>query len=775
MKQLIKQIEFINNTLLPIFGISNLTNYDKIICLQNFDEIENLVENLNKILDDFKEVFPIKNFNLHKTNNKIISHNNAFNFLKKCLEVAMIPFSCYSSDNKKYLRLISINKTLYRFIMENNTESSEIRSSEDKIIKIDELVNKIDDSDKKKVIKGEDIIKEIKKEYNYNFMVRPNDVLKDGRYDIDLKNYELNDKIIKSCKITLKSMQEDNKDIISLDFINSKLLKALYAIEIGGSVAFRANFVNGMNIIPTNVLLMNNLLMYHQAHLVIHKIDDIASIINILIFDIEVIYVDLYERMNALCVPSNHVEFMLEKNMSESVKLIYAENMGGCAGNINIKENNEMDFIGDIKYDETSIGSVKGLRINDSKSNQECLKLLIAKNPNFVVYNHLLDESNVKKYATNNDGKIINKYNFMILRNGDLVSNVTLNFGKRQLKSENLKMFLCCGELRKELKLFSELYGELYSQIENMDYYNMLGDKQHEPYISIEYEHDNILFNLFDQLIIHYDYYFLQARERKLLTQQQVILSIDDIEKVFKIDFDRDFNFAVEHKSVSDLQKLGEKYIHDVSTIVKATKCYVTAIKFITQEYEKLRVDPYQHGMLQQCFHLGMQSDDIETIYEMYSGIDEKLRAKCHCLMYENKFKSALEKYNLKKQLSELETKQLKMLDERREQAIKKESASDLFHISKEYWVCGDKINALRCCMTAYNFTTDDDKHNLCQIIEGSIRDNLKGSLECDNIEQVYDMFLELDDKIKNKCSHITGFKQFKKNAENYKIVKGLK
>lgn len=131
MKKLIKQVIFLDKILLPIFGISSIYDYNTTICLQDLDE-KALLEKINDVLPQFKQTFPVNNFNLHKTNHKILSVKQAFNLLKNCLTIAFIPFHISKSKQKKYLRLVCLNNILSKHVDKNQMTEKRIFENEKK-------------------------------------------------------------------------------------------------------------------------------------------------------------------------------------------------------------------------------------------------------------------------------------------------------------------------------------------------------------------------------------------------------------------------------------------------------------------------------------------------------------------------------------------------------------------------------------------------------------------------------------------------------------------
>lgn len=129
MKSKIKQIIFLDTKLLPLYGFKSIHDYKTKISETDLKNNKDFLDKLNNIINDFKKVFPIKNFSLHKTKNKISSIKHAISFLKKCLNIAIVPFEFVIIKNIKWMRLIPQNNILNDYIYKkNNKKMSESRN-----------------------------------------------------------------------------------------------------------------------------------------------------------------------------------------------------------------------------------------------------------------------------------------------------------------------------------------------------------------------------------------------------------------------------------------------------------------------------------------------------------------------------------------------------------------------------------------------------------------------------------------------------------------------
>ena len=124
VKYIEDQIKILDDKILPILKLTGIDDYKTKIFANKITK--DMVKETNKILDDIKKVFPVKDFNLHKTDGVIRDENHLFNFLKTCFTIAVIPFEL-KNDQKfgKYLRLISQNNFLTEHVYRK--QMSEIR------------------------------------------------------------------------------------------------------------------------------------------------------------------------------------------------------------------------------------------------------------------------------------------------------------------------------------------------------------------------------------------------------------------------------------------------------------------------------------------------------------------------------------------------------------------------------------------------------------------------------------------------------------------------
>jgi hypothetical protein len=133
MKDITKQIQFIDQFMLHLYGIDSLADFNSKISVQMLKKEKKIIDEINKILPKIKKLFPVKDFSLHKTDNKVKSYQQAFGMLKICLRIARIPFEIVKIGKINYLCLNGENIYLKNYI--NRHKMSEIRENGSIIVK----------------------------------------------------------------------------------------------------------------------------------------------------------------------------------------------------------------------------------------------------------------------------------------------------------------------------------------------------------------------------------------------------------------------------------------------------------------------------------------------------------------------------------------------------------------------------------------------------------------------------------------------------------------
>jgi hypothetical protein len=129
MKNNLKQIEFIDNVLLPIYGFKNICDYNTIVSIKTLEQIDDFYTQINKHVGNIKKHFTSRPFSFHKSDNKIKTYQQGVSCLQKCLMIANVPYKIENIKNIKILRLSENNKTLLQYIERISTHTmTDIRS-----------------------------------------------------------------------------------------------------------------------------------------------------------------------------------------------------------------------------------------------------------------------------------------------------------------------------------------------------------------------------------------------------------------------------------------------------------------------------------------------------------------------------------------------------------------------------------------------------------------------------------------------------------------------
>ena len=431
MKSLIHQIKFIDKKLLPLFGVKNITDYNTFIYLPD----PAILPNLNKRLTSFRKIFPIKNFNLHKTDYQIQSPEHAFNLLKKCLEITSIQFEIGTIKKRKYLRLISSNKILEKYI------NSTYKMSDLRTISPPPPSKTTPDTYTEK-----DLLQNIKQEHNETFTVYPKNLIKTTPYNsskyitLNLRNYDLIDKILKSLHIKIKSIKLDDTDVVSQEFIGKMFAKAFYTINIGSAPVYKNTLKE--NYLPF-LLPLNHYLRYHEVELEIDGISN-TDMLSFLTFEITITHIEFYKEF-ATQLTDAMIEQTITDDKGNIDILRITGGMGGLRWNkfispdkIDQKDEppnfDRKEFMKDIKGKDISLGDLQAFKFTETDvKGENCLKPLVVKPPYDISISNEMSYFPITEnyYITQNTKNLLHKFIYSPPRTCDLLDNLKFIFKTR--------------------------------------------------------------------------------------------------------------------------------------------------------------------------------------------------------------------------------------------------------------------------------------------------------------------------------------------------------
>ena len=333
MKSLYLQIEFIDTKLLPCFGIKGILDYQNIIYTGEKDQELNHInlESINELIEDFREIFNSRNFNLHKTQYKIKTHKQAICLLKICLEVTSIPHDHSVIDGKKILRLISKNNILEKYI--NTLKMTDLRNSE-----TNNYYTPIQNTTKTisaETCNKEQLLANVKKIHKSEIILSPSKLLHisedliepEKKLHIDLKKY-FQEQSISSIKLKFISKKHNDIDILSPQYIEHIIntYNILYRLEIGYAI-LKDKFIQENEIIMSDIIIPIKSLCYHSFNLVLFNIDKIINLLDNLELKVEYSTVDFYADFE-----SKLKTIALELNIEHHKKYNVIRFMSGMSG-----------------------------------------------------------------------------------------------------------------------------------------------------------------------------------------------------------------------------------------------------------------------------------------------------------------------------------------------------------------------------------------------------------------------------------------------------------
>ena len=507
MKSLKLQIEFIDKKLIVLYGFKGITDYSYSISTSESDIIPIDLVKLNELIVEFRKIFHAKNFSLHKTQYKILTKSQAICLLKTCLEITSIPFDMSLKQKKKYLRLISKNNILDDYI--NSLKMSENRTSHSNLpTNSPEYENKLNSKEKSserinlmplyptpfadicyflnleenndnknndnngytsnmkyklestydtsglkeykepKTITKEELINSIKKTTKFEYVTFSKKILNGSNIQINMKNYELSDKILKSFCVKFISKELNSVPIISEHFITEITKNILFEVVIGGNHVcnWSGKFSNNINCIVDNIILPLNCLDYHQVYLNLKNIEPLINLLENFEFVISGEYLSLYSEIDNI-LQSNLIEqiiciedkYNLLRIMSGMANNAFTEYLDLSEFNDFKKEHFFDENNNKTKIDDKQIFKIKKDIVNESK-------IFIGK-PMIV---NSFEGYEIVEFKSGFNIKHINKaltygYDFICWKNCDSFENINNYFRKLICKnkfSHNYKITL---------------------------------------------------------------------------------------------------------------------------------------------------------------------------------------------------------------------------------------------------------------------------------------------------------------------------------------------
>ncbi len=116
--------------------------------------------------------------------------------------------------------------------------------------------------------------------------------------EIDFKKYDLSDKSIKGCVVSIKSKTLNGFPVVSEEFINGLLSDLTWNLCIGGQQIYEDKFVNFQEIIISNIILVCKCLSHHNVAFRLQNINRLMNYLDMLEIEFNVTYVKFYTELD---------------------------------------------------------------------------------------------------------------------------------------------------------------------------------------------------------------------------------------------------------------------------------------------------------------------------------------------------------------------------------------------------------------------------------------------------------------------------------------------
>lgn len=475
MKDLESQIEFIDKKLLPLFGIKSICDYETIIYL---DDVEKKfdVAKLNNILQSLKDIFPVKDFNFHKTENKIISPKHAFNVLKICLDIALIPHDVNHKNKRKYMRLISSNIILYKYIMKNQTETSEKRHFAENINCEYSMKSTVSANTCKsyEYLTYETIEPNVKKENTVEFFFNVDSLYNKTRNDIrvNIKSLMMENVGIKNIKIEICSEKINNVDIVSHVFINKLLETTKFKLlNLQNDKGTELQFQQDTFIFPEKFIFPLSAINLHEFILSIETVPELKKITDILVLKMTVNTVEFYSNFNKkiqvsfIDIPMKNKNGLINnlRIMSGIWGFSHAEFYDPNNTNMTVYLNSDDEIDGEY----INILNFKGFKLKKTENYlKNALKLIDDEQYDFVTFNTKVTE--FRYYVQKVENTYRHIYDFLITKDKDTMSNISI-VGQilQEINKDNIT-FGCKSGITNKLETFNCVMEKINKQTNNL-------------------------------------------------------------------------------------------------------------------------------------------------------------------------------------------------------------------------------------------------------------------------------------------------------------------
>jgi hypothetical protein len=169
----------------------------------------------------------------------------------------------------------------------------------------------------------------IKKITQFEYYANPKYMFNGMSLQINMKKYNLADKILKSFCVKFVSKELDSKPIISEHFIEQLTKNIKFIVEFGCSryQSWSSSFINGSNVILDNIIIPLNCLEHHSVIFHLENLEQIKNLLENLELVISGEFVDLYSE-----IETNLKNSFIEQTICVGEKYNLLRILSGMAG-----------------------------------------------------------------------------------------------------------------------------------------------------------------------------------------------------------------------------------------------------------------------------------------------------------------------------------------------------------------------------------------------------------------------------------------------------------
>lgn len=506
MKDKFKQIEFMDKTLLPIYGIKSVQDYSTKVSLNDIKKNKTIIQQLNDILPELKDIFPVKEFNLHKTNDKVNSDTQVYAILKKCLQLANILFDVFQDNKVNYVRLIPKNILLENYI----NKMSDIRENKNLM-----LESNSDEQTKKYIIDYEELGSSIKKETIEEYYI-PLFLLVKSEESIIIPLSEIISDLNRM-EIDFIAENKIEKHLVDKEVIDKVFYGSKYEILSNNDKIYESVLEKHKNILPLGVFPFSKNI-YSPLSIKIYCKLPYELLRNIINIKITINKIEFIKKMSDKLDNKNYyIEIPFDKNiMIFSYGMITSKIPSKIP--IEIKTNfNEIDG------DKYQIGKYQCFRVKES-NNFIATDLLYFLVCGYDIVTQYIKNRPIKcNFYTKDD----NTYTFthQFIRDCDAITNIKINFPESIKYISNINISLDGFNESKIYNLRTIDYKSNYIW-ENDNKCLQLNFKENQyigflncggTKLTIEITNENDIFNILQNTTISYDVLMVHQKLRTQL------------------------------------------------------------------------------------------------------------------------------------------------------------------------------------------------------------------------------------------------------------------